>query len=118
MIVSRLTRLIREGVANAAGELGLQSIPEENEIELERPPRKEMGDFSTNVALTLGSRLAKPVPRAHPGSPIASRSASQCASSWTLIAHHLWRSLHGYTPCGQAAGSRLPALSATRRPAP
>ena len=62
MIVSRLTRLIREGVANAAGELGLQSIPEENEIELERPPRKEMGDFSTNVALTLGSRLAKPVP--------------------------------------------------------
>src|SRR6266513_63765 len=62
MIVARLTRLIREGVANAAGELGLQSIPEENEIELERPPRKEMGDFSTNVALTLGSRLAKPVP--------------------------------------------------------
>jgi arginyl-tRNA synthetase len=55
MIVSRLTRLILEGVANAAGELGLEKVPEESEIELERPPRKELGDFSTNIALVLSS---------------------------------------------------------------
>jgi arginyl-tRNA synthetase len=55
MIVSRLTRLILEGVANAAGELGLEKVPEESEIELERPPRKELGDFSTNIAFVLSS---------------------------------------------------------------
>jgi len=62
MIVSRLTRLIREGVSNASGELGLDKVPDESEIELERPPRKEMGDFSTNVALMLGSRVANSLP--------------------------------------------------------
>src|SRR5438034_1362269 len=59
MIVSKLSRLIHEGVRNAADELGLDKIPGPDEIELERPPRKELGDFSTNVAFAIASSVTK-----------------------------------------------------------
>src|SRR5438093_4385051 len=62
MIEERLSRLILEGVERAAGELGLEKIPDE--VELDRPPRKELGDFTTNVALQLASQARDVPPRA------------------------------------------------------
>ncbi|MEX2439156.1 MAG: arginine--tRNA ligase [Actinomycetota bacterium] len=55
MIDDRLRSLLRDAAAAA--------IPEAEppaEIELDRPKRKEFGDFSTNLALVLASRLDAP----------------------------------------------------------
>src|SRR5437660_7388292 len=60
MIERTLSRLILEGVAAAAGDLGLEAIPES--VEIERPAQKQFGDFSTNVAFQL-SKQARRSPR-------------------------------------------------------
>jgi arginyl-tRNA synthetase len=46
-----LIRLVREAVARAGPDLGVDLIPEP--IEISRPRRSEHGDFATNVALAL-----------------------------------------------------------------
>lgn len=57
MIEDRLSRVIGEALAAAAGELGLSgALPE---IELSRPKKKAFGDFSTNVALALASQAGR-----------------------------------------------------------
>jgi arginyl-tRNA synthetase len=59
MIEERLIALLREAAEDASAELGDAPPPEK--IELTRPPNKEFGDFSTNLALVWASRLgAKP----------------------------------------------------------
>lgn len=55
MVEQKLSRIIREALVAAARELGWPST--EDDIELTRPPRKEFGDFSTNVALVVASRI-------------------------------------------------------------
>jgi len=57
MIEERLRSLIREAMAGAAADLGVDSPPDT--IDLRQPPQKEMGDFSTNVAMAWGSRLKR-----------------------------------------------------------
>jgi arginyl-tRNA synthetase len=51
MIDRKLSRLILEGLQAASGELRVNELPEA--VELERPPQRELGDFSTNVAFRL-----------------------------------------------------------------
>ena len=57
MIEDRLRLLIREAAEKAASELGVDGPP--GEVELTRPPQKRFGDFSTNIALTWGSRVKR-----------------------------------------------------------
>jgi arginyl-tRNA synthetase len=57
MIERKLSQLIREGLERAAVELGVEELPEE--IELTRPKQKVFGDFSTNVAMAVGSRFKR-----------------------------------------------------------
>jgi len=57
MIEDRLSRLIEEALSEAADDLGPAApLPE---VELTKPKRKGFGDFSTNVALALSSRLGR-----------------------------------------------------------
>jgi arginyl-tRNA synthetase len=59
MIEERLSSLLREASSAASAVLGDAPPPER--IELTRPPNKEFGDFSTNLALVWASQLgAKP----------------------------------------------------------
>ncbi|HXJ63388.1 MAG TPA: arginine--tRNA ligase [Actinomycetota bacterium] len=59
MIEERLTTVLREAADEASAVLGDAPPPER--IELTRPPNREFGDFSTNLALVWASRLgAKP----------------------------------------------------------
>ena len=55
MIQERLASLVREALETAAGALDLS--PPLPEVELEKPKRREFGDFSTNVALAAASRI-------------------------------------------------------------
>lgn len=55
MIEERLSRLILEAISEASSELG--SVDRPPEFDLKRPKQKEFGDFTTNVALVLGSLL-------------------------------------------------------------
>ena len=55
MIEDRLRELLRDAVATAAPDV---DIP--GDIELDRPKRKEFGDFSTNLALVLAGTLDRP----------------------------------------------------------
>jgi arginyl-tRNA synthetase len=99
LIVSRLTRLIREGVAAAAPELGLERVPGEREIELERPPRKDLGDFSTNIAFVLGSlgvkalaprQIAEIVARHLPADDVVSEVSVAGAGFINFRVRHEW----------------------------
>jgi arginyl-tRNA synthetase len=57
-IEDRLAALIRAALVAAAPELGVEGdLPEP---ELLVPPKKEFGDFATNVALGLAKRAGKP----------------------------------------------------------
>jgi arginyl-tRNA synthetase len=57
MIEETLTRALVEALSGAADELGLTGdLPP---IELSKPKLKEHGDFSTNVALALASRVGR-----------------------------------------------------------
>jgi arginyl-tRNA synthetase len=59
MIEERLESVLREAASAASASLGDAALPER--IELTRPPNKEFGDFSTNLALVWASKLgAKP----------------------------------------------------------
>src|SRR6266536_754947 len=55
MIEERLVSLLREAAAAASPALGDAPPPET--IELTRPPNREFGDFSTNLALVWASQL-------------------------------------------------------------
>ena len=57
MIEEKLSPLILEALDRAAPELGLTDLP--TEVKLERPPQKDMGDFATNIALSLASRAGR-----------------------------------------------------------
>ena len=59
MIRERLTSLLREAVAELTTNGGLPSSLPPPEIELERPPRPEHGDFSTNLAMKLAQSAGK-----------------------------------------------------------
>src|SRR5437870_9577259 len=61
MIEERLATLILEALRSAAPELGVEDVS--GEIELTRPPRKELGDFSTNVAFRVASLAPGRKPR-------------------------------------------------------
>ncbi|MDQ4004767.1 MAG: arginine--tRNA ligase [Actinomycetota bacterium] len=52
-----LIRLVREAVARAGPELGVDLMPEP--IEISRPRRSEHGDFATNVALALAGPASR-----------------------------------------------------------
>ncbi|MFN2542942.1 MAG: arginine--tRNA ligase [Actinomycetota bacterium] len=60
MIDERLSRLILEAVRAASDELAVEKVPDS--VELERPPQREFGDFSTNVAFHL-TKEARRSPR-------------------------------------------------------
>src|SRR5262249_14507520 len=62
MVKAELTRTIAEALSAArdAGDLTLARVPE---VALERPPNKQFGDFSSNVAMVL-ARQARKTPRA------------------------------------------------------
>ncbi|MFL5796504.1 MAG: arginine--tRNA ligase [Actinomycetota bacterium] len=55
MIEERLVSLLREAAAAASAALG--DAPPPDTIELTRPPNREFGDFSTNLALVWASQL-------------------------------------------------------------
>src|SRR5688572_21174843 len=57
MIEEQLAQVIREAVAAAAPELGLEDVPEA--IEVVRPRQKEHGDYTTNIALALAPRIVR-----------------------------------------------------------
>jgi arginyl-tRNA synthetase len=57
MIEEQLARIVREAVAAAAVELGLEDVPEA--IEVVRPRQKEHGDYTTNIALALAPRIVR-----------------------------------------------------------
>jgi arginyl-tRNA synthetase len=58
MIEERLSASIRRALEDAAPELGLEGEPPE--IEVSVPKQKAHGDFSTNVALVVAPRVARP----------------------------------------------------------
>jgi len=59
MVEERLIALLREAAAAAGPELG--DVPPPEKVELTRPPNKEFGDFSSNIALIWAAQLgAKP----------------------------------------------------------
>jgi arginyl-tRNA synthetase len=51
VIERELVQLIREAVARSGPELGIDTVPDE--IEVQRPRQREHGDYATNVALAL-----------------------------------------------------------------
>jgi arginyl-tRNA synthetase len=53
VIERELARLVRDALASAASEIGLTRLP--TEVEIVRPRQKEHGDFTTNIALAVGS---------------------------------------------------------------
>ena len=53
MIERELARLVRDALASAASEIALTRLPDE--VEIVRPRQKEHGDFTTNIALAVGS---------------------------------------------------------------
>ena len=55
MIERELARLVRDALASAASEIGLSRLPDQ--VEIVRPRQKEHGDFTTNVALAVGSSV-------------------------------------------------------------
>jgi arginyl-tRNA synthetase len=57
VIERELDRLIREAVARAGPELGIDASP--SEIEVLRPRQREHGDYSTNVALALAKQSGR-----------------------------------------------------------
>ena len=57
MIERELDRLIREAVARAGSELGIDAAPDE--VEVLRPRQREHGDYSTNVALALAKQTGR-----------------------------------------------------------
>ena len=57
MIERELDRLIREAVARAGEELGIEGAPDE--IEVNKPRQREHGDFATNVALALAKQAGR-----------------------------------------------------------
>src|SRR5512132_2861988 len=57
MIEERLIALVTDALAAAAGELGQSG--DRPEVELSKPRQKEHGDFSTNVALVLATRVGR-----------------------------------------------------------
>ncbi|CAN5620807.1 arginine--tRNA ligase [soil metagenome] len=59
MLSDRLSELIQEALRKAADE-GLVTLDGEYSIMLERPKRREHGDWSTNVALVIGRGQAQP----------------------------------------------------------
>ena len=75
MIEQELDRLIRQAVALAGPELGVDEAPEE--IEVIRPRQREHGDYATNVALALAKQ--------------SGRSARDVAE---IVARHLPQSEH------------------------
>jgi arginyl-tRNA synthetase len=58
MIERRLSELVAAALADAADELRLSGEPPS--IELSRPRQKEHGDFATNLALVLATRVGRP----------------------------------------------------------
>ena len=58
MVEEHLRSLIAEALAAAAADLGLSGDPPE--VELTRPRQKEHGDFATNVALVVASKVGRP----------------------------------------------------------
>jgi arginyl-tRNA synthetase len=59
MIEVRLARIVREALDAARGELGVDGDLRDVEVEVEPSRRKEFGDFTTNVALSLARRVGK-----------------------------------------------------------
>jgi arginyl-tRNA synthetase len=57
MIEDTLTRLILDAIAAASDELGVTEPP--SLVELEQPPQKEFGDFSSNVAFQLAKQARR-----------------------------------------------------------
>jgi arginyl-tRNA synthetase len=57
VIELELIQLIREAVARAGSELGIDTAPDE--IEVTRPRQREHGDYATNVALALAKQSGK-----------------------------------------------------------
>jgi arginyl-tRNA synthetase len=58
MIEERLSALVREALASAASELGLEGDPPR--VEISTPKQKAHGDFATNVALVVAPRAGRP----------------------------------------------------------
>ena len=56
MIEERLARIVRQALEGARGELGIPDELGDVVIEVEASRRKEFGDFTTNVALSLAAR--------------------------------------------------------------
>jgi arginyl-tRNA synthetase len=57
MIEDRLARIVREALEGARGELGIPDELGDVVVEVEASRRKEFGDFTTNVALSLAARV-------------------------------------------------------------
>jgi arginyl-tRNA synthetase len=57
MIEERLSQLVREALASASSELGLEGEPPP--VEISTPKQKAHGDFSTNVALVIAPRVGR-----------------------------------------------------------
>jgi arginyl-tRNA synthetase len=57
MIEERLSALVREALVSAAGQLGLEGEPPL--VEVATPKQRSHGDFSTNVALVVASRVGR-----------------------------------------------------------
>jgi arginyl-tRNA synthetase len=57
MIEERLSALVQEALASASDELGLEGEPPP--VEISTPKQKSHGDFSTNVALVVASRVGR-----------------------------------------------------------
>jgi arginyl-tRNA synthetase len=57
MIEGELDRLVRQAIATAGPELGIEGAPDE--IEVTRPRQREHGDFATNVALALAKQAGR-----------------------------------------------------------
>src|SRR3954469_8103905 len=79
MVEGRLIALLKEGAEAAAPALG--DVPPPDKVELTKPPNKEFGDFSSNIALIWASQLgAKPRDVAQavvehlPGDPLIERA--------------------------------------------
>ena len=76
MIQQTLIQILREAVAQAATELGLD-VADLPEPELSRPRQKDHGDWATNVALVLAPKAGR-APRSVADAPPKLRRASPC----------------------------------------
>src|ERR1019366_7661524 len=57
-IRDRLSKAIADAVAVVAGDQGLDLVVDPSTVHLERPARREHGDWSTNIAMVTAKRAA------------------------------------------------------------